>query len=96
MYTFLVILLVLDALVLIPVVLLQSGRLQESIAAYSQAIDKAQLASAYMGRALARARLGDAAPARADLAEARRRDPAVENAYADLGLRLTPAAKDAP
>ena len=77
-------------------VLLQSGRLQESIAAYSQAIDKAQLASAYMGRALARARLGDAAPARADLAEARRRDPAVEKAYADLGLRLTPAAKDAP
>lgn len=68
--------------------LLQSGKFDEALAAYSQAIDKSQSASAYMGRALVHVRMGDTAQAEADLLEARRRDPAIEKAYADLGLHL--------
>lgn len=70
--------------------LLQSGKLDEAKTAYSQAIEKSQSASAYMGRALVHRRMGDTSRAEADLLEARRRDPAIEKAYADLGLHVVP------
>lgn len=68
--------------------LLQAGRLQESLDAYSQAIEKKHPAASYMGRAFVHAKMGNLTLAQADRAEALKRDPAVEKLYADMGLQL--------
>lgn len=68
--------------------LLQSGKLDEALAAYTEAIDKGHVASSYMGRAIIYARKGDIARAQADLAEAKKRDAAIEQRFAGYGLRL--------
>jgi hypothetical protein len=71
--------------------LLQSGKLDEALAAYNEAIDKAHLAASYMGRAIIHARKGEAALAQADLAEARQRNPGIEAEFAGYGLKLETA-----
>jgi tetratricopeptide (TPR) repeat protein len=68
--------------------LLRLGKLEESIAAYSKAIEKAHFAPSYMGRAIAYARKGDMNHARADRAEALKRDADVEAQFANYGLAI--------
>jgi predicted aspartyl protease len=72
--------------------LLQSNKLDEALAAYTEAIDKGQGASSYMGRAIIHARRGEAGLAQADLAEARRRDAGIEARFAGYGLKVEIAA----
>ncbi len=69
-------------------VLLKLGRLDEALAAYDQAIARKNIASAFLGRAVVRARKGDMVRARADRAEALRRDPQVEEHFAEYGVKL--------
>ena len=71
--------------------LLQSGKLDEALAAYNEAIDKAHLAESYMGRAIIHARKGEDALAQADLAEAKQRNPGIEAEFAGYGLKLETA-----
>jgi predicted aspartyl protease len=68
--------------------LLQSGKLDEALAAYNEAIDKGHRAESYMGRAIVHARKGEAALAQADLAEAKQRNPGIEAEFAGYGLKL--------
>jgi len=68
--------------------LLRSGKLDEALAAYTEAIAKGQGAASYMGRAIVHARKGDAALAQADLAEAKMRDAGIETRFAGYGLKL--------
>jgi Flp pilus assembly protein TadD/predicted aspartyl protease len=68
--------------------LLQSGKLDEALDAYTEAIEKAHNAGSYMGRAIVYDRMGDVARAESDLAEAKRREPGVEGEFARYGLKL--------
>ena len=67
-------------------VLLRLGRLEESIAAYDQALAQRNDATSLMGRAIARARKGDMARAEADRAEALKLNPDIEARYEGFGL----------
>lgn len=75
--------------------LLKLGKLPDALAAYNQAVAQKPGATAYMGRAIVKARLGDKNGARADAAEARRRRPDVDDMFAEYGLKtdaeLSPA-----
>jgi len=73
--------------------LLQSGKLDEALAAYNEAIDRGQGASSHMGRAVIHARMGDAALAQADLAAAKLHDAGIEARFAGYGLKLEMARK---
>jgi tetratricopeptide (TPR) repeat protein len=66
--------------------LLRSGKIDDALSIYSEAINKGQIAASYMGRAIAYSRKGDAARARADLEEATRRDPGIRDLFAGYGL----------
>lgn len=68
--------------------LLKSGKLDEALAAYSEALTKAPLPSSYMGRAIIYARQGDDARANADLMQAKKLDPNIESTFADYGLTI--------
>jgi tetratricopeptide (TPR) repeat protein len=76
--------------------LLQSGKLDEALAVYTQALAKRPYASSYMGRAIIEARRGDSARARADLAEAKKLDIRVEDEFADYGLKFDDSASKKP
>ena len=69
-------------------VLLRLGKLDEAVAAYSEAIAKGHPAASYMGRALAYLEKGDTARANADRAEALKRDPNIESRFAEYGLEF--------
>lgn len=69
-------------------VLLRLGKLDESIAAYTQAIGKSRNAASLLGRAFAYARKGDMAHANADRAEALRLDGDVEARFDEYGLKF--------
>lgn len=69
-------------------VLLKLGKLAEARAAFDKAVAAKSDDDAYMGRAIVRSRMGDAAGARADAAEARRRRADVDDTFAGYGLRL--------
>jgi hypothetical protein len=73
--------------------LLQAGKLDEALAAYAEAIDKAHNAGSYMGRAIVYSRKGDELHAQADLAEARKLDPGIEGRFAGYGLRIGSASR---
>jgi tetratricopeptide (TPR) repeat protein/transglutaminase-like putative cysteine protease len=68
--------------------LLQSGKLDEALAAYDQAIAKAPLSASYMGRAIIYARKGDSSRANAELEQAKKLDADIEQRFADYGLKL--------
>ena len=68
--------------------LLQSGKLDDALAAYDQAIAKAPVSASYMGRAIIYARKGDRSRAKADLEQAKKLDAAIEEEFADYGLQL--------
>jgi tetratricopeptide (TPR) repeat protein len=68
--------------------LLRLGKAEESLAVYSDAINKGRLAASYMGRAFAYLRKGDEARAKADRAEALERDPDIESRFAGYGLEF--------
>lgn len=68
--------------------LLQSGKLDEALHAYNEAIEKAHNAGSYMGRAIVYARMGDIVDAKTDLDEAKKRDAGVEVEFAGYGLKL--------
>lgn len=72
-------------------VLLRLGRLDEAIAAYSQAIAKARLPASFMGRAIAYATKGEVKQAQADRAKALNLYPDVEDEFAEYGLRFSQA-----
>jgi tetratricopeptide (TPR) repeat protein len=67
--------------------LLKLGKLPDALAAYDKAVAKKPGATSYMGRAIVKARLGDASGARADAAEARKRRPDVDDMFAEYGLK---------
>jgi len=69
-------------------VLLKLGKLAEARAAFDKAVAAKSDEDAYMGRAIVRSRMGNAAGARADAAEARRRRADVDDTFAGYGLRL--------
>ena len=69
-------------------VLLKLGRIDESLAAYEKAVAKGTGAASFMGRAIAHARKGQMALARADVAEARKLDADIEARFADYGLKI--------
>lgn len=77
--------------------LLKSGKLDEALAAYNEAIGKTPLAASYMGRAIIYARKGEKARADADFAKAKKLDPDIGDRFADYGLQLDtgPNAKNA-
>lgn len=68
--------------------LLQSGKLDEALAAYDQAIEKAPLSASHMGRAIIYARKGDSSRANAELELAKKLDADIEDRFADYGLKL--------
>lgn len=68
--------------------LLQSGKLDDALAAYDQAIAKAPLSASYMGRAIIYARKGDSSRAKAELEQAKKLDAGIEQEFADYGLKL--------
>ena len=73
-------------------VLLKLGKLREARAEYDKAVAAKSGEDAYMGRAIVRSRMGDAAGARADAAEARRRRQDVDDNFAGYGLRFDDAS----
>jgi tetratricopeptide (TPR) repeat protein len=73
-------------------VLLKLGKLQEARAAFDKAVAAKSDEDAYMGRAIVRSRLGDAAGATADAAEAHRRRPDIDDTFAGYGLRFKDAS----
>jgi tetratricopeptide (TPR) repeat protein len=68
--------------------LLQSGKLDEALAAYDQAIAKAPISASYMGRAIIYARKGDSSRAKVELQAAKKLDAEIEQRFADYGLKL--------
>ena len=73
-------------------ILLRMGRYREAAAIYSQAIArKDSMAGSWLGRAIARHHLGDAAGSKADAAQARKIDAKVDASFALMGLKLDPA-----
>lgn len=68
--------------------LLRLGRIDESLAVYSEAIEQGGAAASFMGRAIAFARNGDFARARADRAEALKIDRNIEARFVDYGLEI--------
>ena len=75
--------------------LLRSGKVDDALTIYREAIDKGQIAASFMGRAIAYDRKGDAARARADLEEATRRDPSIRDLFASYGLILSESSNKA-
>jgi tetratricopeptide (TPR) repeat protein len=70
-------------------VLLRLGRLDEAITEYGRVLAKApHMADSLYGRALAWARKGEGAKAKADAAAALEADPVVADRFADYGLAL--------
>lgn len=69
-------------------VLLRLGQLNEALAAYDKALSKSEFAAALMGRAIVRARKGDAAKARADLAAARKLHARIDEQFEGYGLKF--------
>lgn len=67
--------------------LLKLGRNQDARASYDGAIAKKSGASAYMGRAIARARLGDLSGAQADAEQARKLRPDIDETFEEYGLK---------
>jgi tetratricopeptide (TPR) repeat protein len=76
-------------------VLLRLGKLDESIAAYTQAIGKSRSAASLLGRAFAYAGKGDMARANADRAEALRLNGDVEAQFDEYGLKFPGAQAQA-
>jgi tetratricopeptide (TPR) repeat protein len=74
-------------------VLLRLGKLDEAVAAYSEAIAKGHPAASYMGRALAYLKKGDSGQAKADRAEALKRDPDIESRFAGYALEFDATAE---
>jgi tetratricopeptide (TPR) repeat protein len=73
-------------------VLLRLGRLDEAITEYSRVLAKApHMADSLYGRALAWARKGEGAKAKADAAAALEADPVVADRFADYGLTMESA-----
>ena len=70
-------------------VLLRLGRLDEAMAAYDKAIDSRTGAASFMGRAIVRARKGDAVGAEADRASAAKLSTRIEEQFAGYDLRLS-------
>jgi tetratricopeptide (TPR) repeat protein len=68
--------------------LLKSGKLDEALTVYTEAINKGHLSASYMGRAIIYARKGDRARAQADLAEAKKLEPTIDDRFAEYGLQL--------
>ena len=66
--------------------LLKLGKDRDAIAAYDKAVAIHTGADAYMGRAIARARLGDPSGAKADALEARRLRPDIDDTFEQYGL----------
>ena len=84
---------VLDSLAFVK---LRTGKLDEAIALYTQAIAKNKLQSAsYMGRAMTFALKGDMIRAQTDRAEAIKLDPDAETRFAEYGLKFSDAAQTA-
>ena len=65
---------------------LKLGKDREAIAAYDKAIAEKTGASSHMGRAIARARLGDKIGARSDAQEARKLRPYIDDTFEGYGL----------
>jgi tetratricopeptide (TPR) repeat protein len=66
--------------------LLRLGKLDDALKTYTAAIDKSHIAGSYLGRALVYARKGDMTRAKADRAEALKRNPDIEAEFAEYGL----------
>jgi tetratricopeptide (TPR) repeat protein len=67
---------------------LRTGKLDEAIALYDQAIAKDTGSASYMGQAIAYARKGDSGHAEADREEALRLDPDAVTRFAEYGLKF--------
>jgi Flp pilus assembly protein TadD len=76
--------------------LLRLGNVDNALMVYDEAIGKAHIASSYMGRAIAYGSKGDSTRARADLEEAKKLDPGIENLFATYGLALGMAPSGMP
>jgi tetratricopeptide (TPR) repeat protein len=76
--------------------LLKSGKLDEALTVYTEAINKGHLSASYMGRAIIYARKGDRAHAQADFAEAKRLEPTIDDRFAEYGLKLDGKVAPAP
>jgi Flp pilus assembly protein TadD len=68
--------------------LLKSGKLDEALTVYTEAINKGHLSASYMGRAIIYARKGDRARAQADFAEAKKLEPTIDDRFAEYGLKF--------
>lgn len=66
--------------------LLKLGKDRDAIAAYDKAVAIKTGADAYMGRAIARARLGDESGAQADALQARKLRPDIDDTFEQYGL----------
>jgi tetratricopeptide (TPR) repeat protein/transglutaminase-like putative cysteine protease len=71
-------------------VLLKLRRFKESMAEYDKAIANHSGAEAFMGRAIARSRMGDEIGATADATQARKLRPDIDDTFAEYGLKLDP------
>ena len=68
--------------------LLQSGKLDDALSTYDQAIAKTPLAASYIGRAIIYARKGDSSRAKAELEKAKNLNAGIEGQFAGYGLKL--------
>lgn len=68
--------------------LLQSGKLDDALSTYDQAIAKTPLAASYIGRAIIYARKGDSSRAKAELEKAKKLNAGIEGQFAGYGLKL--------
>jgi tetratricopeptide (TPR) repeat protein len=73
-------------------VLLKLGKIDEALDAYNRAIANGSGAASLMGRALIYLRKGNRARAEADAAAARKRNQAIDEVFADYGLKFDAAA----
>jgi tetratricopeptide (TPR) repeat protein len=76
--------------------LLKSGKLDEALTVYTEAINKGHLSASYMGRAIIYARKGDQARAQADFAEAKKLEPTIDDRFAEYGLKFDWKVAPAP
>ena len=74
--------------------LLKLRKDREAITAYDKAIAEKSGASSYMGRAIARARLGDKDGAHSDAQEARKLRPYIDDTFEGYGLKTTAELAD--
>ena len=77
-----------DATDSLAMVLLKLGDLKQALIEYNKAFAANSGAEALMGRAIVRARLGDAAGAQADALAARRLRPDIDDTFAEYGLKF--------